>query len=238
MLVVRDGGFYKPNTSFAEYKYDHFKKRTFFRDIEFPKELSADFAMALIPRRAQTSHGLTHSSSLELQLGGELDQSIDLINTDDRSHGSGSTYDPLMEFIGTGAFSAGRAPLTRSNTKASIALARGKSVANLDPIQSNDSLKKTKTLSLLSTGTSSEDLHLFKSPSKTLSRTPKSFKSSAISVTSDDDGEFDFDENDEVLSKKEIKNIDFFRVCALCELRLPRGSVGIKVLRKHVVKLK
>lgn len=33
-------------------------------------------------------------------------------------------------------------------------------------------------------------------------------------------------------------NVDFYRVCALCELRLPRSSMEIKVFRKHVVKLR
>ena len=32
--------------------------------------------------------------------------------------------------------------------------------------------------------------------------------------------------------------VDFFRVCALCELRLPRESVEMQVIRKHVVKLR
>jgi hypothetical protein len=33
-------------------------------------------------------------------------------------------------------------------------------------------------------------------------------------------------------------DVDFYRVCALCELRLPRASMEIKVFRKHVVKLR
>ena len=32
--------------------------------------------------------------------------------------------------------------------------------------------------------------------------------------------------------------VDFFRVCSLCELRLPRESVEMQVIRKHVVKLR
>jgi hypothetical protein len=63
----------------------------------------------------------------------------------------------------------------------------------------------------------------------------------AVVVVDDEDNlDFDFDDEDgeNKDSKKEIKNIDFFRVCALCEQRLPRDSIEIKVFRKHIVKLR
>lgn len=46
------------------------------------------------------------------------------------------------------------------------------------------------------------------------------------------------DENSHKEVSKELNAIDFHRVCALCELRLPRSAVEIKVLRKHIVRLR
>lgn len=67
----------------------------------------------------------------------------------------------------------------------------------------------------------------------------------AVSTPKDDMSEniddLDFDEesrNRRRPSTQELKSIDFHRICALCELRLPRASVDFKVMRKHVVKLK
>lgn len=63
----------------------------------------------------------------------------------------------------------------------------------------------------------------------------------------DDDDDFDDDFDDEEgggrrrrhrKKNKETKSIDFHRICALCELRLPRASVEYKVMRKHIVTLR
>ena len=39
------------NSSFAEYKFDKFKRRVILTEIPFPKTLSLDFAKTLIPKR-------------------------------------------------------------------------------------------------------------------------------------------------------------------------------------------
>jgi hypothetical protein len=46
------------NSSFAEYKFWHFQRRSMLQNIDFPPDLSLEFARSLNPRRGQTSQGL------------------------------------------------------------------------------------------------------------------------------------------------------------------------------------
>eukprot|EP01033_Poteriospumella_lacustris_P000816 gene816-580_t len=76
------------------------------------------------------------------------------------------------------------------------------------------------------------------------SSSPIKIQTPAPSAAKDDDSEniddldFDDDGNKRHRPSRELKSIDFHRICALCELRLPRASVDFKVMRKHIVKLK
>ena len=82
-------------------------------------------------------------------------------------------------------------------------------------------------------------------PKETTSKpsTAKGVSFQSFSGTNDDDDsnldDFSFsDENERKSQKKEIQNIDFFRICGLCELRLPRDAIEMKVFRKHIVQLR
>lgn len=219
-------------------------------NIDFPKELSLEFAATLIPKRATLglygSNG--QGSQDELYLGGHLDGSTDNLNAsgilgDDRSHGSNGSTSDLLEGLTGGLGASGsqsRPPLTRASTSMSMprlgrqnsmllgAIGGNSSSALLTPLEES----KTPSKKVLTTSAPTPS-----SKSKPAAKTTRF--GGADSVDSFDDFDFDDDGNSRMSgAQKELKNIDFFRVCSLCELRLPRASVDIKVLRKHVVKLR
>lgn len=81
------------------------------------------------------------------------------------------------------------------------------------------------------------------SPSSPAVKFKPSTASHAKATAKREDDSYDDDDNTSQNSSStkkshKIKAIDFHRVCALCELRLPRDSVQIKVIRKHIVTLK
>lgn len=208
-------------------------------NIDFPKELSLEFAASLIPTKNATVSYASQSHD-DLYLGGNLDNSIDLAGgasalNDDRSQGSGGSQSDLLAEFGAvgGGGSASRPPLTRGNTAMSMPRLVKQKTGGIEAAGSFMSGNGKSALNILSPIEAT-------TPMKARTPAPKTPKTHFSGNASDsfDDFDFDDDSNGGSMKQQELKNIDFFRVCSLCELRLPRASIDIKVLRKHVVKLR
>lgn len=241
------------DSSFTEYKFSNFKKKqgTY---IEFPPELSLDFAKTLNPRRAgiivnrrpDTSEstggdGLNPNGVVldPLNRTGQTAvsaQDSQSVMSKDASTGSrrihtSSSLPALSKGV---SFDAG----TEKNRHGSLSISFSNlkdivSAVNSGPATSSATAMNTPNLNRQNTTKSA----VVNTPMTTSNKT--AFSASELYA---DDEEFDFDDDDDEngggRKKKAIKHIDFFRVCALCELRLPRNSVDFKVIRKHVVKLR
>jgi hypothetical protein len=247
LIHYRESGTFHPfDSRFSEYKFGHFKKKQIMTNIDFPKELSLDFAASLIPKRAMTSSYVSddQDDGDDLYLGGQLDGSQEIgggPGHEERSQGSnGSLSDHLLD-------GSGRPPLLRANT--SLRLTRQKSmIGGVDLGMSSKSA--SNLLAPLDDLAAPSKVSSAHSPSKkvrtiapTPSKAPKTPKTPKVQTSNSRDSydDFDFDDDSDgsmMQKQQELKNIDFFRVCSLCELRLPRASVDMKVLRKHVVKLR
>jgi hypothetical protein len=238
------------DSSFTEYKFSNFKKKqgTY---IEFPPELSLDFAKTLNPRRAgiivnrrpDTSDstgadGINPNGVVldPLNRTGQTAQDSQSVMSKDASTGSrrihiSSSLPALSKGV---SFDAG----TEKNRHGSLSISFSNlkdvvSGVNSGPPTSSATAMNTPNLNRQNTTKSA----VVNTPMTTSNKT--AFSASELYA---DDEEFDFDDDDDEngggRKKKAIKHIDFFRVCALCELRLPRNSVDFKVIRKHVVKLR
>lgn len=229
---VRSTGFIPFDSSFAEYKFAHFIKRTTSNEINFPKTLSLSFAKTLIPTRANTSDG---RSRFELIEGMDVNESFNNANgnaDETRSQASGMSLgsgDGLHEFSG----SMPRPGLSRANTANLGFLTRSQTSSNLKSALSLlPPMEETKSSTAPTPGKKS----MMNTPKP---KTPAKSPSKKKVESTDDFDDFDFDDDGSGNSNvKEFKHVDFFRVCALCEVRFPKKAVDIKVLRKHVVKLR
>ncbi|RYH28890.1 hypothetical protein EON65_10485 [archaeon] len=260
-MSFRESGPYPFDSSFSEYKFGHFKKKLQRTDIAFPKSLSLDFARGLIPTRS----AILAFENQELILGGNLENNS-LTNTaqdDNASKGSGQSA-----MTGIGSFDLPSVPLgaSRPNTRLSALRATRSSFHSTADSHDNKSSTAPPALAAAKTaksffGTSMRNFdEPLSSPKLSRAATAKSeFKGIQLSKsltnstvlsspskkrsTSQEDQELEDwinspDDNAHKEVSKELNAIDFHRVCALCELRLPRSAVEIKVLRKHIVKLR
>ncbi len=246
------------NSSFAEYKFSKFKKRVS-REQVFPKTLSLEFARTLIPTRAATSNGRNSADASE----GAAMQDVSGdgaggVNDDSRSEPSGAPSE------NTPAPLPPRTPLARAPTMMGGALAglieqsnqsRPATTANLvrAPSSANLNLPPGGVLSRpassangLARMPSMMSIHAKVSLPPTPHTAPRpSVSQHAASAHEDEDDFEDFSltsstQRERDKERREVKaaDVDFFRTCALCELRLPRSAMDIKVFRKHVVKLR
>ena len=283
------------NSSFAEYKFWHFQRRTELNDIEFPPDLSLEFARSLNPKRASTSHSMrTPLPALETAPDNNHGAaSADGYATDDntvRSSVSKNSSPDLFRTNGKARLNAQRsliwtappgepAAFTGAPMKASFSEKVGRSmksmrVATLSPnfsastkLVTNKSSKNllqsasltsldggSSTLSMGQIGsqvlpTSRPNTSTLKNPTASPSPSrpgtrdrPKSKPAPAPvhddnSITSQDLMSFG-DSSKGPEPPAPLTTIDFFRVCALCEVKFPRDCMEVKVMRKHVVNLR
>jgi hypothetical protein len=131
------------------------------------------------------------------------------------------------------------ASLTASHNTASSSAGGGGGVG-LTPKKSDSALRKTGSTPHLSSRPESSSAKGVSFRAGSGKHQQPSYE--VVNTTDDtdnlDDFDFDDDENKQNQNKNEIKNIDFFRICGLCEMRLPRDAIEIKVFRKHIVKLR
>lgn len=110
------------NSSFAEYKFWHFQRRTALQNIDFPPDLSLEFARTLNPKRASTSHGRSSLPSLG-SLGSTIEGS-GAADTDDASVRSGFSGVSGMD-LQQGSGMRGGAQVQRPNTTQRMTLNTG-----------------------------------------------------------------------------------------------------------------
>lgn len=294
------------NSSFAEYKFWHFQRRTELNEIEFPPDLSLEFARTLNPKRASTSHSTrTPLPALESAPAATSALSADGYGTDDntvRSSFSRTSSPEPQQFRTNGkarlnaqrsliwtappgepaAFTG--APMKPSfsekvgrsmksirvatlspNFSASTKLVTNKSSKNLlQSEKSSKNLLQSASLTSLDGGSSTLSLGQMgsqsspppsrpntstmkntstPSPSRPTTRERPKTKPAPLplhddhSITSQDLMSFS-DSSKGPERPAPLTTIDFFRVCALCEVKFPRDCMEVKVMRKHVVNLR
>lgn len=268
---------YEYNSSFAEYKYDKFKKRIE-KDPVYPKTLSLEFAKTLIPKRGQTSHGREPTLTAEqmaameaMQTGegeGEDSEHAPSLETKYVHHTGGITpvtpkaslaaatraqqhvFPPLSNSRPGSQSNLNRtesppAPMLRSASVATPgALVRAATMTPGNLTRMN-SVASVKGLSVnVNNNVSSRNLTANVPTTPVANSTPHHHQ---VTIASEEDfDDFSFsnsskqDESDAHHgdSPRKQDKVDFYKICALCELRLPRSSMEIKVFRKHVVKLR
>ena len=251
---------YEFNSSFAEYKYAKFKKRVA-NDPVYPKTLSLEFAKTLIPKRGQTSHGreptLTAEQIATMQAmrdaeaeaegggGGESNDGQSSLQTEFKHHTGGITPVTPKSAAGPARATMAFPPLNLSRPNSSSNLNRDGVATPLMRSASMTPGKMTRLNSMVSVRNLSVSVGAPATPAAPAAPTTPSHHQVTIASEEDFD-DFSFsnsskqDESEGMHDDSPGRHdkVDFFKICALCELRLPRSSMEIKVFRKHVVKLR
>eukprot|EP00981_Chlorochromonas_danica_P004376 scaffold875_cov183-Ochromonas_danica.AAC.3 len=263
--AIRDDGFIPFDSNFAEYKFNHMKKKLS-RDIAFPKHLSLEFAKSLLSRKGAT---ISTFISDDLMLGGQLEApSLSATDRDDESRNSATSSITGIESVELPSVPLPNRLNRMSSMQKSMRMSMDSTEMASNPILK--SLKSVRDLSRASTAGSmlGNEISVAFSSSKnikeamaennggiaTSSPKPAPLKKAMSSKSlrsqdkrstkwkEDDDLDDLFSEEASHLSHKEVSKeltaVDFHRLCALCELRFPRSAVEMQVLRKHIVTLR
>lgn len=255
--TVREDGHVPFDSAFSEYKFAHMKKKLS-KDIQFPKDLSLEFARSLITHKGAPM--AMHTPS-DLMLGGNLEGGS-LSPGDDQSRGSNTS-----SITGIGSFDLPSTPLPKltrmsinMNNKSMRLSVMGedeKLNSALAAVRSmRGGLSRQPTMAQLSATEFEAPQPRMLNRSMTMRdiTTPKLKRMGSVLTVRTNASEKkstvkdDLDDLEDLISEnsssshkhisKEMNAIDFHRVCALCEVRFPRSAVEMKVVRKHIVKLR
>lgn len=259
----RDKGHPAPfDSTFSEYKFGHLKKKLS-RDVNFPKTLSLEFARTLLSNKGAT---ITMQTESNLMLGGQLEGSTVCKDDDNASRGSNTSSITGIGSFDLPSVPLPRLQRTASMAKSmrfSLDMSSGSGEdGKAIPTSPSKSfiLTRANTAASLASDPAAAAAHAAaaaaaivagKSPALQRSKSTLSVKTKATTASSTERKvtiQEDLDDLEDLISEseqsqrreisKELTAIDFFRICALCEMRFPRSAVDFKVVRKHIVQLR